>query len=303
MKKNFLRMIMALVIAASLVASHGDGVSAEASQAPLVTVSPAITEWAVAPGETATKRLRIINSSDEPMIIKVESQGLVIKEDISEEDSRKIDASTWLTASEPHFILKARETKQVTIKLVTPKKAEPGGHYATIYFQRLVPVTSNGQTTIAGQVGALAFVTVKGKIVRHLEASGPIHSAEQPDGSVAISLGLRNSGNVHILPTGKFIVKDWRGQIIKNLPITSGVVLPRTTRAYVANWREAPAVGHFAVRAEVAYADQKLLITQDFWVIPEGWIITAVVGAVCVWLFVFRIRKRWILAIKLLLKE
>ena len=287
------------VLAAVMLLSTPVGAFAK----PDMTVSPAITEWAAKPGGTETKTVKVINPKDSPIPLRVIAEAMIVQEEIASEERARFDASQWFSISDPYFILKAKETREVKITLKVPKDAEPGGHYATIYFQQFVPVTGAQQTIVAGQVGVLAFITAKGVVKQQLISPSGVEVNYKADGTVDFSAALHNTGNVHLLPTGRFVVKDWRGNVLATLPLSQGIVLPYTERTYTSTWKKPPWMGYVSVTAEIGYGDkkEKLIVSgHGFWIARGEWIIPVIIACTMLWWFGFRIRRRWVRMVKTL---
>lgn len=280
--------------------------SAASAQAPKldITVSPAITEWALKPGEKQTKTLRVINPKDTPIPLRVVVEAMSVQEKVVLGDQPVFDASSWFTVADPYFILKAKEIREVKVTLTLPKTAEPGGHYATIFFQQFVPSSNERRTVVAGQVGALAFVTAKGRLDQRLELEGgPVRVDERENGSIDFALTLKNEGNVHLLPTGKFVVRDWLGRTVTTLPLPAGIILPHTKRSYVATWKQPPLLGYVTVTAEVEYGEKPvhlMSLPYGLWVSPGKWTVAfSILLALLLW-SIWRWRRRLLRALTVL---
>lgn len=267
---------------------------AKANVQPDFQVSPAITEWILAPGEVQTKKLILRNITKQPHAISVLAQKFIPQQTIPREAEAAFNASSWFSVKEPQFILPPSDSKTVEVELRVPPKAQPGGHYATIYFQQLGPARKDvTQTAIIGQVGALAFVTVKGNISRELKQASQM-SVEAEPGGYAFSLPLKNTGNTHLLPSVSFVIYDWRGKVIARPRAQLGLLLPYTDRAYTAHWK-AGVFDSYTVRAVVTYGENKKLQVkpQSLWNIPWRIVFPVIGMPLFLWFGVYRIMPRW----------
>lgn len=255
-----------------------------------LTVSPAITEWLVAPGQVARKKVMVVNTTRKPLPVSLLVRPLRLQEsDYSNvADSLRYDASSWLGATEGDFILKPGKAREVTLTLSVPKDAPPGGHYATAYFRQLRPAGTAGAQA---QVGTLVFITVKGKIEKRLD--GESLDARWSGGTLGITARLRNAGNVHEMPEGTFVILDWRGKEVGKVPLPQGMVMPRTVRTFEAAL-ERLGYGAYTIKPQLSYGGKPVALPSvTVWAVP--WKILLGVGFVALvgWFGVYAIRDRW----------
>lgn len=267
-------------------------------QEPSLAVSPAITEWEVQPGEALSKNIRVINKSDQPLPIKVGPGQFLANEDVPQEKQHLYSSFGWFTISESAFILPPKETKEVEVKLEVPASAEPGGHYATIYFHQLSEAQSG--TSVVGRVGTLAFITVGGDI--HKSLTSRSFSVKPQAGEYTISDRLENTGNVHVTPKVTFKIYDIHGKEIHQETLAN-IILPYTQRDYTTTWQP-PFFGKYTITSEVTLGD-KVLSTSSatIWHLPilETLVILGII--LFGYFGVYRIRHRWQRAWKALRKS
>ncbi|EDK72735.1 hypothetical protein TM7_0107 [candidate division TM7 genomosp. GTL1] len=184
-----------------------------------ITVSPAITEWLVAPGNTLTKTILLVNTTDKLVPIQAVVSGLDVDQPASEQNRAVYDASKWFTVGKPDFILRPKQAKKVTVRMSAPQKAEPGGHYATIHFRQLSPISARRQTNVVASIGTLAFIVVKGRIVKWLQPGSL--TAEKQSGKLVVKASIHNTGNVHAIPEGELPVVRVSGKPAAKLPMSA----------------------------------------------------------------------------------
>lgn len=273
--------------------------SVAAQQPTALTVSPAISEWIVKPGDSSTKSVMLTNTTDEPLPVKSVAKSLVVNEAIAPQDRHLFDASAWVTIHDPDFIVKPKEAREVSITVRVPKDALPGGHYATAYFNQLVMApTQQEQTNVVGRVGALIFVTVAGELHKKLEPASSL-TVQRRGSDLVLQVPLRNNGNVHVLPQVTYMVYDWRGAKVTTLTSPPNMILPKTVRTYETSWQP-PVFGLFTVTAFVTYGADRPPISlraQQMWLVPWHIVIPSVVLPLLAYFGVHRIRRRWMRAI------
>lgn len=269
-------------------------------------VSPAILEQVVEPGTQTEATILVTNKANIPLPIKATVRGFTPLEEISIEDRAIFDASAWFKIAEPDFILQPGQRRDIKLTIKPPSNAEPGGHYATVFFQTLIPESALSQSTahVANRVGVLAFLLVKGDITERASLAGPPATPFMRQfGPVNLTTTVVNRGNVHLLPRGQVIIFDWRGREVARLPIPQSTVLPKSRKDFKVTWQESKPIGRFTAKTEITYgsANSKLESEQtEFWILP--WLpftFSLIVGILIVF-FIFKTIKRWPRAIKAL---
>jgi|SRR5688572_5599228 len=305
------RLLFAAVVSVLIIASPMPHAAAEelqqqpASAQSALAVSPAIMEEVLTPGEQIPFTLNVHNVTNFPLPIKAFVRNLTVQsEEFEKTDQARLDASRWFSINEPDFILQPNQVRTVEGTISPPVDAAPGGHYATIYFQPLVPAEalSPSMAYVNSRVGVLAFLVVKGEIEqkvafdKSLQTAGLIRS-----GPIEFEFSLRNSGNVHIVPTGKLTVYDWRGRQVAQSDVPNGIILPDATKHYTMQWDPPGFAGKYRAELSITYGtDQTALETSvvNVWMLP--WIEAAVgillLGAL--FFLVRRTRRRWRKAVR-----
>lgn len=299
-KFAFRRIGLAVILGVLTILSQG----AIAQKATPITqsalsVSPAIMEQVLTPDTPAKSVVRVTNITRIPLPIKASVKNLTPLEDLLPDAAKETyDASGWYNLEPADFILQPNQTKEIAISIAPPPQATPGGHYATIYFQPLVPTEALSPSTayLNARVGVLSFLIVKGDIVERVSLASPVLPKLKQFGPVDIKLPVTNNGNVHVLPEGKVTIRDFRGKAITSMTLPPGLVLPKTVREYKMSWDNAGKMGYFTAQADLTYGSgNERLQTESvgFWILP--WLpmafLTVLVSLVV--LFVLKTRRRW----------
>jgi hypothetical protein len=264
-----------------------------------LSVNPAITEEVLTPGTTSVEKVRVTNITSVPLPIKGSIKNLIMQESLIPAADKSIyDASAWFTLNPSDFILQPNETKEITVSIATPAQATPGGHYATVYFQPLIPseALSPSTTYLTARVGVLSFLVVKGAIVEQASLSALHIPTLEQFGPVPIKVAAVNSGNVHLLPKGDVVVRNWRGKQVSKVDLPTGLVLPKTVKNYTVVWKNHAKYGYFTAQAAMTYgADNEQVRTAKtgFWVIPWLPLLMFVALIVATVWFVRRTHRRW----------
>lgn len=269
-------------------------------------VSPAIFELVLDPSEEKTTKVTVLNIINFPLPVKASVKSFLVEEEIPAEAKEIFDASSWIKVDPADFILQPRENKEINITISPPKKAEPGGHYATIYFQPLVPVEVLSPQTayVVARVGVLAFLIVKGEIIEKASI-GNLQTADfQQFGPLEFKISFKNEGNIHLLASGSLGIWDWWGKEVAKLDFKPTMVLPKTSQELTDVWPKKYLLGKFSAQAKLVYgSENKASESQriEFWVVPWIPILVLIWVLTCFVIFLIIGRKRMGLAIKVLL--
>lgn len=163
----FLGTLFALIFGYDVIAQ--ENLPSHLQVSPRLAVSPYTFEIDVSPGEKLERVVKIFNQSESPMPINVrpvdfsakEDSGDIIFDEMSQDPS--ISARKWVNIDKPNFILEPGETKSVDFSIDVPDNAEPGGHYATLFFEPTLPsfYFTEGQPRAIPVMGVLLILSVK----------------------------------------------------------------------------------------------------------------------------------------------
>lgn len=291
---------VALALCAVVPRLTGAQVSDSPASQSALAVSPAIIEEVLTPGKAAGFVLQVNNVTNYPLPIKAMVRDFAVQsEELEKADRSRLDASKWFTLEEPDFILQPRQVRTVKGTIAPPADAVPGGRYATIYFQPLVPQEVLGPSTayLSARVGVLAFLVVKGDIEQkaafHQDLRAP---GVAQHGPIPFDFSLSNTGSVHLMPKGKLTIRDWRGRTTKAMDMPAGIVLPGAAKKYQLEWTAAGAFGKYTAELAVSYGSENTVLDKQmvtFWVVPWGNLLIGAIALTLAGLFVRRTRRRW----------
>lgn len=219
-----------------------------ANQALALTVSPVRAEFAGDPGQTLAGEIILFNEQREIKESKTFYSSFVNFEAQGESGTpffttSAADLATWIKAPR-QAILKPGETKTIPYTIEIPKNAEPGGHFAAIFWSTTPPEEAGGggQVTVGGRLGVLVLLTVNGGQVK---GGGGILEFTTKDkqgffASLPIDFTYRfqNTSGNRIQPEGEIKIKNTFGLTSAVLPANKGHggVLPAGIRKFEVNW-------------------------------------------------------------------
>ena len=269
-----------------------------------LTLSPPTVQITAKPGETAQVVAKLYNESKESMVIK---PGVLSFNTANEsgqpnfyDDKTGLDLQHWITLPDA-LTLAPDETRSVVVTVAVPKNADPGGHYAAVFWGTSPPKIVGSGAGVAGQIAMLFLVDIEGntkedaKIIEfHPLSSFLTHLP------VDFMVRFQNNGTVHEHPAGDIIIRNMFGRQSTILPFniqpSTGNVLPKSIRRFDLSWAKRTmdktasewskewhnfAFGYYSAELNAAYGAGNTLVVAhtSFWVIP--WMVS-LVGLACI---------------------
>lgn len=169
--------------------------------------------------------------------------------------------ATWISV-ENQVTLEAGERKTIPFTIAIPKNAEPGGHFAAIFWSTSPPVSQKpGEVAIGGKLGALILLSVAGET----KGGGGLLEFGTEDGRFLTSLPIvfvyrfSNDGADRIKPDGEIKIKNIIGMTsaIVDANKSEGNVLPGGIRKLNALWHSnGQRIGDLTKKEELALFEQ-----------------------------------------------
>lgn len=286
-----------------------------------ITLVPPSLEYSVKPGQVVDSKLKIYNEGAEPLTVYTQTAEFTARDEEGSPDftltAKPTGAAAWIEITKDGITLAPNERREVPIVIRVPADAEPGGHYATVFFGNTPSApTQGGQIAIQSLVGTLVILRVEGQILEQASiveyaAQGANRRAQIP---VTFLLRIQNSGNVHFRPKGFVTIRNMFGGVTKTIAINprEGAVLPNSIRRFEITWdRETAgtpkgffgtlrsqwqnfALGTYTAEAVVTYGqDSKTLTgTDKVTILPWTLVLVILVGiALIIFLLVWFIRR------------
>jgi hypothetical protein len=277
-----------------------------------LALSPIIMEVKVDPSSSKPQKITVINKSKKAQGIRIYAQNFFASDEFggmtfNNSSSSSYTAKDWLNFQKTNLVLAPQGQENLIFTIQPPKEAEPGGHYAVIFFE---PIKSsefgqNSSLGITGRVGALLFITVNGQILE----KGRVLGAQSSDkcsgvscsfktkkfrewGPVPFEFRFENTGNIHVKVKGKIEIYNLFRQKIAEIPVDEKTVLPKKTRYFDAKWLREPLLGYYKAKLTINYGSLSVAdhAQTSFWAIP--WRILLVFVGICLISAVFiKMRK------------
>jgi hypothetical protein len=299
----------------------GEGVSA-------LTISPPVREMTGDPGTKISGIIKLYNETNKDLSVTPSQADFGAKEtgdgepeffELNGKDSK--DLASWIKIPSGPFAIRSLDWQNIVFEIDIPKDAEPGGHYAAVFFSpQQSEKDGGGAVSVDYKTGTLILLTVSGK----MNENGNLKSFSLKDGKkfydhipVNFELSIENKGNVHFKPAGNVTVKSMFGGSIAELPVlkvdSGGNILPRSNRRFEIVWgdldeKKMPKtfwekaryewanfyVGRYSALASVTLPGSGQVTSNvSFWVFP--WQLLVVIAiAFIIFFWLFGRYNRWI---------
>jgi hypothetical protein len=169
---------------------------------------------------------------------------------------------TWISLSAQRLTLVPRESRIVTFKVIIPNDARPGQHIGGIVAASEMQKPVNNKNNIQINIQNLSILAVQvnlpGQAIEELTASGI--QAGGANGHQNVSIGLNNTGNVLLKPTGSLRLFTNQGQILQVIPIKLDTFLPDTSINYpIYLQKKALGSGTYQATLDLTYGHKQTL--------------------------------------------
>ncbi|MBU0597772.1 hypothetical protein KKF61_02105 [Patescibacteria group bacterium] len=220
------------------------------SYAEAITLIPPSLEIGLKPGKVYSSEIKLYNETASPVELYTEktaftAQGETGKPDFDFDADTEIGLVSWIDIEAGPIVVQPGQRYYVPLAINAPLDADPGGHYATIFFSTNPP--EEGQVKISSKVGTLVFANVDGEVTEQVkivefDTSGGKGSFNRLP--VEFFTRIQNSGNVHLKPTGSIVITNILGKESGSVDFnsTKGAILPDTTRRFDSMWEKSVVV-------------------------------------------------------------
>ncbi len=299
-----MRRLLALLLALFMY-SLVTPVAGLASESAL-SVAPAILE-SILDSKVPTKlEVSLQNNTNFPLPIKGSVNAFLSSEAILDSiNPETFNASAWFQLEPADFILQPNEVKKIRITITPPANSEPGGHYATIFFQPLIPQEAISQSTTISlaRVGILTFLVIPGDIKESLLHKKLTGNPWQSFGPVTFTNELENNGAVHLLPLSTLTIKNIFRQAVVELKASPSIILPGTLKSQTFTWDTYLGFGRYTAQVTTSYGTDHPSLTSpevSFWLIPWPLILLLCGGLTFIYKIFIVNHERLFLAFKVL---
>ena len=269
-----------------------------------ITAIPPRLEVTVKTDNVITKTIKVRNESNSEKIINTnisdfivnDNNGTPIKIETNSDDNRWA-ASSWVQVSPTSLKLKPGETKSLTVTVMPPKNALPGGHYVMILHtpENLSSLSSTG-ASVQTEVGTLMYITIPGKIKEDALIKDFTAPKFSEFGPIDFNSIIQNLSDIHIKPAGNIAITNTFGLKTTNLQFNKdGInIFPGKTREIKSQLDKKWLFGRYKAQLNAVYGTTGTVATAAlvFWVIPWRLLILVGTGLIIITVIILILNKK-----------
>lgn len=271
-----------------------------------LTVGPVKFTVTLEPGEMLDEKIILYNETQSPLQLKADvtnitfapgERGVPIPAGMYGVDS----LANWIKLWQKEVILQPNERKEIPFRIRLSDTANPGGYYAQIAWSPVVQMGS--EIRAIEKIASLILLRVEGDVkesasVEFFGSEGnPTRFEKMP---IPLSVRIRNTGTVHVAPSGEIRIFDHNGTSVARLSLNQGervaYILPEEVRSFHLEWKDRFRFGKYTAVLDLMYGEslQELHREYTFWIIPFYLLIAWLVVAVLVIVLCFGLLKKCI---------
>lgn len=276
-------------------------------------IAPVRSEHVIEKGKSETLTITVENPSDGAVNARGIANDFVASDDESGQPRLLLDESSpspknsfkSLVSGLSELALGPREKKDVTVTITVPEDANAGGYYGAVRFEpQLTGGTSNTNVGLTASVGTIVLVRVPGDLTERLDLvqlSAATKTKDQDgkdqynsksfftSGDVGIMTRLKNSGDIHVQPYGKVLVKNMFGKTVHEFEFNDANpranVLPDSIRKFGDDVPKQKWFGRYTIEANLGYSTgggELITARASFWYIPTAALLAIIIGILAI---------------------
>lgn len=213
-----------------------------------LTITPIRYEISGDPGQTLTEKMGLVNETKNSQTFYASFANFEAQGDTGSPTfiDAKEGLGTWITTEQASVTLAPGAQKELEFKINIPKDAEPGGHFAAVFWGTS-PGGGPGQVSIGAKTGMLILLSVNGDVK---ESAGlvdfQLHNNKHFYKTLPVGFQYRfsNQGGDRVKPKGSVVIRSIFGWVAKKVNANpyDGNVLPGTTRKFLPEWSKRDSV-------------------------------------------------------------
>jgi hypothetical protein len=291
------RFLCTLILLFAL--SAGFTFTAPAATAATISVSPPRFELYGNPGDVLNEKIKINNPTDADITYQVELENFTAQGDEGNVDfydpqsNESYSLAKWITVEPTRLTVPAGQERILNYTIRIPRSGEPGGHYASVLVKLAGGDVAGGGASVQSRVGTLILLRVSGDVNEALQLENfRTDNSYYQAGPVTFNLRTKNSGNVHVAPTGTIVVTNLFGRKVKEIQLNQANVLPGASRQVKTTWEDKRLVGRYTATLVAKYGqkDQNITASTTFIVLPPAYL--AVFTTILVFLFLLVTQRK-----------
>lgn len=230
-----------------------------------LTVSPAVSQIKINPGQTTSGSFLIINQGKATYDFKVYATPYNVSGENYTPNYNPIpgavDVSKWFSFSLSSANISPGQTEKVNYTITVPSNIQDGGYYAVAFGKTNNPKALIG-VTINEAVGSLFFIKVGNNFVQ----KGSVESWKSnffQAPPLTSYLKIQNTGSIYFKADFQYKVSDLFGGT-KYLLNGQKFIFPQTARQIPLPWKNSPSFGLFKVSGNVTILGSKQYLGNKY---------------------------------------
>lgn len=299
MKSIFKRALLFIAAAMTMGGAVATIASAQQDQGPAngFRISPVRSELTIEKGKNESITVTVENPTDIATVAKPIVNDFVASDKENGEPRLILDENApspknsfkKLVGTIPDLELGPKQRKDVNVTISIPADAAAGGYYGAI---RFAPSAAGQQSTVGltASVGTVVLVRVPGNLTERLDLvqigaaqNGKIGSFFTK-GTVTSVIRLKNSGDIHVQPFGKVLIKNMTGKLVYEYELNNKTprdnILPESTRRFEDELKSKKLFGRYTIEANLGYSQGSgdlISAKTSFWYVPTWALIALLV--------------------------
>lgn len=275
-------------------------------------VEPGKTEIFINPGGTVTKSITITNRIGKTVKFKLTTEDMIGTNDSESpikllgDEVGPYSIKSFIKLEISEFSLDLGEKITIPVTISIPLDAEPRGYYGAVIISNEPEVLGEGQSNqvegqarLVSRIGSLFFLRINGEgkeagSLEDFKIIGPSKSfyEKRPSG---FEIAFKNTGNVHLVPHGKIIIKNILGESVGEIPVDAYFSLPDSIRYREVLWGAGMGLGRYTAHLSLypGFGNTNEETSIAFWIIPWKILLATFVGLVILISFFYYILTRF----------
>jgi len=317
MKNNYIKKITLSILILGIFSISGIIFAFEKTKIEMAAqndfvVEPGKTEIFVNPGESVTKNITITNRIGKNVKFKLTTEDMIGTNDAQSpikllgDEKGPYSLKNFIEPEISEFELGLGERITIPVKVSVPIDAEPRGYYGALIVSNEPEVINDSQTKEAegkarliSRIGSLFLLRINGEgkeggSLENFKIIGPSKSfyENRPKG---FEISFKNTGNVHLVPHGKIIIKNILGKDVGEIPVDAYFSLPDSIRYREVSWEEGTGLGRYTANLSLypGFGNDNQMASISFWIIPWKILLITFIGLIIFISFIYYVVTRF----------
>ncbi len=199
-----------------------------------LSISPLKFEFDISELSSKKEKIKVTNNYDYPITLYSSSEDFIAWDDTGtpkfvkgeDQTNPEYSLSNWIKIEDQNVTLAPKESREIYFNVSVPKNAEPGWHYAAVFFSPGTP--AGAQVAVVQRLWVLVLVNVPGevKIEGNLKSFKIWNTDENKkfeeinnfkNFPIVFQTIFENLWNVHLKPSWKITLIDENWEVLKNI--------------------------------------------------------------------------------------